>query len=333
MISHLRRFDSSVVAQERLKIIKFYATYGERATKEAFGVDRKALYVWKKRFKSSKGNVSSLIPYSTAPKRVRSIQVDIRVLSFLKSLREVHPRLGKRKIKPILDAYCRKEGLSMCSEPKIGRIIKFYHLFYQKQGKLYHNPDSGYAKAGSRVRRTRVRYSPKPEDFGYIQMDTVVRLVDGIKYYFYSAVDTKGKFAFFLPYKNLNSVNTLDFFKKLIFICPFTVTIVQTDNGLEFLGVFDAYLGKQGVAHLFTYPRCPKINGFVERFNRTIQEEFIDQNLYLIHEPQEFSLKLADYLLFFNGQRVHQSLNYMTPLNYLIQKGGMSKMYWSRTSN
>lgn len=331
MISHLRRFDDSVVAKERLKIINFYGTYGERATKEAFGVDRKTLYVWKKRLRSSKGKVSSLVPYSTAPKRVRSIQVDPRILSFLKFLREVHPRLGKRKIKPILDAYCRKEHLPIYSEAKVGRLIKFYHLFYQKQGKLYHNPASGYAKARKRVKRARVRYSPKPEDFGYIQMDTVVRLVDGIKYYFYSAVDTKGKFAFFLPYKNLNSANTLDFFKKLIFICPFTITIIQTDNGLEFLGVFDVYLGKQGVAHVFTYPRCPKINGVVERFNRTIQEEFIDQNLYLIHEPKAFSLKLTDYLLFFNGQRVHQSLNYMTPLEYLYTKGGMSKKYWSRT--
>lgn len=331
MISHMRRFGASTVAQERLKIMQFYATYGEVATKEAFGVDRKVLYVWRKRFKESKGKITSLIPYSTAPKRVRSILVNSRVLLFLRSLREAHPRLGKRKIKPILDAYCKKEGLPIYSEAKVGRIIKFYHLFYQKAGKLYHNPGSGYAKARRSTKRTRIRYSPKPEDFGYIQMDTVVRLVDGIKYYFYSAIDTKGKFAFFLPYKNLNSTNTLDFFKKLIFICPFKITIIQTDNGLEFLGVFDDYLKARGVAHVFTYPRCPKINGVVERFNRTIQDEFIDQNLYLIHEPKEFSTKLANYLIFYNQQRVHQSLNYMTPLAYIFTKGGMSKKYWSRT--
>ena len=331
MISHMRRFDSSTVAKERLKIIQFYAKYGESATKEAFGVDRKTLYVWRKRFNGSKGKVTSLIPYSTAPKKVRSIQVDPRILLFLKSLREAHPRLGKRKIKPIIDAYCRENGLAIYSEAKIGRLIKFHHLFYQKQGRLYHNPGSEYAKTKRRVKRERVRYSPKPEDFGYIQMDTVVRLVDGIKYYFYSAIDTKGKFALFLPYKNLNSSNTLDFFKKLIYICPFRISIVQTDNGLEFLGVFDSYLMAQGVPHVFTYPRCPKINGVVERFNRTIQDEFIDKNLYLIHEPKEFSSKLTNYLLFYNQQRVHQSLGYMTPLNYLCTKGGMSKKYWTRT--
>jgi len=330
MISHLRRFDVSLVAKERQKIIKFYEVYGERATKEAFGVDRKIIYIWKGRFKRSKGNLSSLVPYSTAPKRIRSIQVESKVLSFLKTLRTDHPSLGKRKIKPILDSFCEEEGLSIYSEAKIGRIIKFYKLFYQKQGKMYHNPASKCAQR-TKTKRLRVRYSPKPTDFGYIQMDTVVRLVDGIRYYFYDAIDTKGKFALSLPYKDLNSVNTVEFMKKLIFVAPFQIRVVQTDNGLEFLGAFDAYLKRINIEHLFTYPRCPKINGVVERFNRSLQEEFIDYNLYLIHNPQEFSLKLSDYLLFYNHQRVHQSLNYMTPLQYLIQKGGMSNMYWSRT--
>jgi len=331
MISHLRRFDISTVAKERLKMINFYHTYGERATKEAFGVDRKIIYIWRKRLNGSKGNLSSLKPYSTAPRRVRSIQVDSKVLIFLKALREDHPNLGKRKIKPILDAYCLKKGLPIYSEAKVGRLIKFYKLFYQKAGRMYHNPASKYATNRHKVKRLRVRYSPKPTDFGYIQMDTVVRLVDGVRYYLYDAIDTKGKFALSLPYKHLNSGNTVDFFKKLLFVCPFLIKSVQTDNGLEFLGEFETYLKKLGVTHLFTYPRCPKINGVIERFNRTIQEDFIDQNLHLIHNPQEFSLKLSQYLLFFNSQRVHQALNYMTPLNYLIQKGGMSKKYWSRT--
>ena len=330
MISHMRRFDLSDIAKERLKIIGFYDTYGEKATKEAFGVDRKIIYIWKKRFKKSLGNISSLVPYSTAPKRVRSIQINAKVLSFIKTLRENHPNLGKRKIKPILDVYCQRDNLPIYSEAKIGRIIKFYKLFYQRTGRVYHNPASKCAKR-TKTKRLRVRYSPKPADFGYIQMDTLVRLVDGVKYYFYDAIDTKGKFALSLPYKHLNSTNTVDFMKKLIFICPFQIKTVQTDNGLEFLGEFEIYLNKVGIRHLFTYPRCPKINGVVERFNRSLQEEFLNQNLHLLSNSQEFSSKLANYLLFFNSQRPHQALGYMTPLQYFIQKGGMSNMYRSRT--
>jgi len=332
MISHLRGFDISTVAKERLKVINFYRIYGEQATKEAFGVDRKIIYIWRRRLVGSRGNLSALKPYSTAPKRVRHIQVNSKVFIFLKTLREDHPNLGKRKIKPILDHFCKSEGLPVYSEAPIGRIIKLYKLFYQKTGRIYHNPASKRAQR-TKVKKLRVRYSPKPTDFGYIQMDTVVRLVDGVRYYLYDAVDTKGKFALSLPYKHLNSQNTVDFMKKLLFVAPFPIKSVQTDNGLEFLGDFDAYLKRRGVTHLFTYPRCPKINGVIERFNRTIQEDFLDHNLHLIHNPKEFSLKLSRYLLFFNSQRVHEALNYMTPLDYLIQKGGMSKKYWSRTKN
>lgn len=195
MISHLRRFDVSAVAKERLKILKFYEVYGEKASKEAFGVDRKIIYIWKRRFKRSKGNISSLVPYSTTPKRVRIIQVEPKVSSFLKTLRIDHPGLDKRKIKPILDNFCEGEGLRIYSEAKVGRIIKFYKLFYQKTGRMYHDPASKYA-GRTKTKRLRVRYSPKPTDFGYIQMDTVVRLVDGLKNYFYDAIDTKGKFAY-----------------------------------------------------------------------------------------------------------------------------------------
>ena len=43
------------------------------------------------------------------------------------------------------------------------------------------------------------------------------------------------------------------------------IKVVQTDNGSEFLGVFDKYLKERGIEHKFTYPRCPKINGYIER--------------------------------------------------------------------
>ncbi|MGQ9471547.1 MAG: hypothetical protein ACUVR0_07650 [Candidatus Aminicenantales bacterium] len=43
MLRSLRRFSRSEVAQQRMKIIKFYEAYGEKATKEAFGVSRKVI--------------------------------------------------------------------------------------------------------------------------------------------------------------------------------------------------------------------------------------------------------------------------------------------------
>lgn len=326
MVPHLRRYDESSVAQERLRIIKFYKNRGERACIEAFGVGRKTIHVWNVRLKKS--GVGGLVPFKTIPIKRRTMNINSKVFEYIVDLRKNYFRLGKKKIKPLLDEYCKKENLPTASEAKIGRMITKHKLFYQKTARVYHNPDSLWnQKRKGRTKRLRIKYAPKYKDLGHIQMDTIQRIENGIKYYLYSAVDISGKFALTLPYKTLTSTNTVDFFKKYEDILPYKVESVQTDNGLEFLGMFEEHLTRRGVKHLFTYPRCPRINGVVERYNRTVQEEFVDQNIDLIHNQEEFGKKLAEYLIFYNTKRVHQSLNYETPMDHMLTKGGMSKKY------
>jgi putative transposase len=326
MLSSLKKFAKDDVAKQRLKIIEFYEKYGELPTKEAFGVDRKLIWVWKKRMKDNHQSISSLVPCSTIPKRKRDMQVYPKVVKFIKEIREEHARLGKEKIKPLLDEYCVKEGLPTIQESTIGKVIKRNNYFFQKAGKIYHNPSSKWArKKVKKKKRDRIKRPPKPETFGYIEMDTVIKFVDGIKSYFLTAIDVKTKFAFSLPYGKLNSRATVDFFKKLQLVYPIEIITVQTDNGLEFLGEFDDYLESQHIPHVFIYPRCCKINGTIERFNRTIQEEFIDENLHLFHDKKLFTSNLIDYLIFYNTKRVHKSLGLKTPLGFLQLTGAMSK--------
>lgn len=162
-------------------------------------------------------------------------------------------------------------------------------------------------------------------------MDTVEKIINGQRWHMYQAIDVKGKSALSLTYKRLNSKNTVDFFKKFQLILPYKVTTVQTDNGKEFLKEFRKYLQKQNIKHLFIYPRCPRINGVVERFNRTLKEDFIEPNLHLIYNQKQYNKNLAKYMIYYNCQRPHESLNNMTPTTLLIQKGGMSKMLRSYT--
>ncbi len=325
MLKSLRRFSRDEVAQERLRIIEFYAAHGEKTTREAFNVGRDTIWIWKKRLKDNHNSISSLIPTPTTPKTKRTMTVHPRVVMHIRSLREERVRLGKEKIKPLLDEFCRKEALPTIKESTIGKVIKRNSFFFQKSGKMYHNPNSKWARNKARKKkRDRVKKPPRPNSFGYIEMDTVIKFVDGIKVYFLTAIDVKLKFAFSLPYTRLNSQNTVDFFKKLQLVYPVRITTVQTDNGLEFLGDFDTYLEKQGISHVFIYPRCCKINGTIERFNRTIQEEFIDENLHILHDEKLFSSKLVDYLIFYNTQRVHKSLGLKTPMGYLQEQKGLS---------
>ena len=324
------------VAEFRLEVIEFLEEFGLPATQKAFKVSKSTLYRWRKKFKESKGRLASLAPLSTKPKAVRERRVEPMILGYISKLRKDHYRLGKEKIKVFLDQYCFENDLAPISSSTIGRIIKSNQFFFQRQGRAYHNPSSGWAKGKrKKAKRLRVKHPRKLKeaDFGHLQMDTIVKFIDGMKLYLLTAIDVKLKFSFSLPYTRLNSANALSFFKRLEQVYPLKggIKSVQTDNGLEFLGLFDQYLKKKKVPHFFIYPRCPRINGVVERFNRTLQEEFFNPHSHLVHHPQEFHAKLGQYLIWYNTQRPHQALGQKSPMNYLLESGHLSHMYWTYT--
>lgn len=164
------------------------------------------------------------------------------------------------------------------------------------------------------------------EDWGHWQLDTMTRELDRLKLYFYSAIDVKGKWALSLPYSRLNSRNAKDFFEKLQNSYPLPIQEVQTDNGAEFEGEFDAYLHTQHIPHRWSYPRCPRINGCIERYQRTPSEQFIQVHEDSIRYPQEFLHHLGEFLVFYNTQRIHSALGKQTPLGFLLSQGQLSKM-------
>ena len=65
-----------------------------------------------------------------------------------------------------------------------------------------------------------------------------------------------------------------DFYRRFESVYPKKIKNWQSDNGAEHLGEFDEHLKKEKIPHYFSYPNCPKINAYVERYNRTVQEEF-----------------------------------------------------------
>lgn len=332
MLYSLRKFDDSEIASERLRIISFYDKHGEVATREAFGADRKLIYIWRKRLKRGHNHLSCLVPSSTRPKQVRTMTTNPMILEFIKGIREKYPGLGKEKIKPFLDEYCRGNALPTIAEPTIGKVIKRNNYFFQKQKRVYHDPASKW-NSQKREKRLRLKHPPSHLDIGHIQADTILRIINSVKEYFYCAIDAKAKFAIALNYKGLNSRNMKDFYHKFRSVYPGKIKDWQTDNGLENLGEFDEELKRGGIPHFFSYPRCPKINGVVERFNRTIQENFIDNHLDIIHDKILFNRELADYLIFYNTKRPHKSLGLKSPMDYIISHEAMSNMSVAYTRN
>ena len=327
------KFCSSDQAGFRLEAINHFNQYGLKSTQSAFKVSRASIYRWKRKLIQSEGQLKSLVAVSTKPKRTRTMKTDCRIIAFLREQRQTHYRLGKSKLKVLLDEYCLGLGIDSVSESTIGKIIKRHNLFFQRVGRSYHNPNSGWAKAKVK-RKPRVRYSPKASTFGYVEIDTIVKFYLNTKVYVYNAVDIKLRWQFSLAFRSASSQNTVKFFKLLSLVYPIKsgIKTIQTDNGAEYLGHFDQHLRKKKIKHLFIYPRCPRINGHVERANRTLQEEFIDQNLDLaVTDLTEFNGKLIDYLIWYNQTRPHWSLNNISPLNYLLKTMPESQMYVTHT--
>jgi transposase InsO family protein len=313
-------FNNSPIAQMRLQVIEFHKKHGTQTTIDAFGISKPTIYRWRKILKDSGGRLESLIPASTSPKRRRVMNTHFKIIEFIKSLREQYGHLGKEKIKPLLDEYCLKENIKSISESTIGKVIKRHNL-YPKSRRIYHNPTHHHLKAKLSY-KTKIKRSPRPTGIGYIEIDTIVKFIHGIKLYILNAVDVNLKFQFSYGYTRLNSSNSLDFMKKLELVYPIQngIKIIQTDNGLEFMGEFDSYLKRKNIKHLFIYPRCPKINGFIERANRTLQEEFINgHEEYALEGIEEFNSRLMDYLVWYNTKRIHKSLGNVSPIDNLLK--------------
>lgn len=329
----LFKFSQSKEAEFRFQVLEFHKLHGTKATWDAYKVSKPTLYRWRSALLNSSGRLESLVPKSRTPKKKRTMIVDPKIVEFIKSTREEHLRLGKEKIKPLLDDYCQEQRLNFISESKIGRIIKARNLFFAKSGRIYHKLGGKWAKKKLHYKE-KVKHSPRVETLGYLEIDTIARFHSGLKVYIWNAVDVKFKFQFSYAYPKLSSENTLDFFKKLESVYPLSHAIktVQTNNGLEFLGVFHKYLLQGQFAHLFIYPRCPKINAFIERANRTLSEEFLDVHLdTYLHSLREFNLELMEYLIWYNTKRVHKSLGNISPIDYLLKISPESHRYWTHT--
>jgi len=305
-----RSMRNKAEVERRVKILDFWHKHGLEATKDAYGTPKATLYRWQQTLNQAGGNVNILDPKSTAPKKRRSRTIPPALEEAIITWRTTHPRLGGKKLAPLL----RKQGFTV-SVSYIDRCISDLKALGRlpKQTKL-----SFYAKGGvhREAKKTRVKKQRRTQKQG-LEIDTVVRHIDGIKRYTLTAIDIERRFAYAHTYTNHSSANARDFLKELIRYAPFRITAIQTDNGSEFAHHFHEACLTLNITHYHTYPRSPKMNAHVERFNRTLSEECLVYNRALLRDDvTEFNETLHTWLRWYNHDRPHESLGFLSPLEY-----------------
>lgn len=317
-------------AEKRVEILTFFEKHGLLATKDAYKVSKPTIYRWVKTFRENERKIQSLVPKSTAPKNKRQRIIPQEVKNLIIQERKME-KIGKEKLAKLL----KNDDIANLSDSTVGRMLGDM----KKKGMLP-NPVkfSLSGKTGRMIERKlkkpKKKLRSKDHEGGLVKADTVVRFTDGLKRYILTAIDLESEFAFAYAYPSHASSHATDFMKTFKEVAPISLTHVQTDNGSEFQDHFELYLKSEDITHFHTYPRCPKQNAEVERFNRTLSEAFIQPNRHLLaHNLPEFNRRLMDWLIWYNTRRPHWSLGLISPLRYIVNKlpTRESQMCWTST--
>ncbi|HEY6290197.1 MAG TPA: integrase core domain-containing protein [Terriglobia bacterium] len=105
---------------------------------------------------------------------------------------------------------------------------------------------------------------------------------------------------------------------------PFPLRALPVDGGREFAALCEAACPQRGLRLFVLPPHSPKLNGQVERANRTPTEEFDEVSpgsLPIAQLNQELQARERTY----NTVRPHPALAYLTPQEFLAQASSLRK--------
>lgn len=315
----------SAKARQRLEWMIYYETFAKKnatLTCRHFGIQRSVWYYIRKRFDEK--NLKTLEDQTCAPHKVRTREYTPLEYERIVGLRRTYIRYGKEKLSRIYNKQYPKD--TPISTWKVQCIIERSGLYYQAKKQQRINRKRRRSQEKKRI--TQFKQRPK---IGYLFcLDTVERYYNGKKKYILTAIDKYAKTAYARLYHSHSSLTAQDFLERLLYLVDGKIQNLQTDNGSEFLKHFEKACMMLNIPHYFSRVRTPQDNPNNERFNRTLQEEFIQLG-NMTDDADLFNKRLTEWLIEYNFHRPHQSLDYLSPVEFTQKYGKVSKRYSSNT--
>ena len=283
-------------------------------------MDRTSFYEWKRRFQAQGlEGLKDMPPIPKSQPNTTTPETEARILG----ASSAHPSWGCVK----LSDYLKLQGVSI-SSPTVQKILirndmaSVYDRWMRLEEK---HLDKGIELTAEQMAKIE-KYNPcfkerhvessRPGEL--LSADTLfVGVLKGIgKVYLHAVVDTYGSYAFGFLHTGkkpecaatLLHNDVLPFYREH----GLTVSAILTDNGPEFCGTvnhpFELYLSLNDIEHRRTKVRTPQTNGFIERFNRTVLDEFFRvvfrENFY--ESVEALQSDLDHWLAFYNTERPHR---------------------------
>lgn len=257
-------------AHTRQRFLEYYLRHGN-ATEAAirYKISRKTLYKWLKRYD---GTWQSLVERSRRPH----------------SSPRAHTAEEIRQIRRLAKKY-RWEDLILAYQElwEKYRYTRSYGGFKRIVGKLK-------AAKGNKKRKGRKNKAYQRAEYPGQKMQVDVKfvpevcIVDGRKYYQFTAVDECTRWTYRQMYDEHSTYSAEDFLIRLNQHCPFPIREIQTDNGTEFTkalisndpndkSLFELKLEEYRIRYHRIRIATPRHNGKVERQHRIDQQRFYDR--------------------------------------------------------
>ena len=304
----------SRTAQHRLKVVRWHREHGANVTRTAdhFSHSRTSIQAWLGAYEAR--GAAGLADKSHRPHNVRkptwSCDLEQRVLQ----LREQYPRWGKDKLVVLL----RRAGIAV-STSMVGRILK--HLkdcgqLLEPLPERRRQRKTAFARPYA-IRKPKGYLVREPGDI--VEVDTVdLRPLPGVILKHFTGRDVVSRWDVLGIYGRATANTARQYLDELVQRAPFPIRAIQVDGGSEFKAEFEAACQELGLKLFVLPPSSPKLNGCVERANRTHREEF-----YEVYDLDWTVSGLRPDLLrweaVYNTVRPHKSLGYLTPQEHITQ--------------
>lgn len=285
------------------------------------GIHRSTLWRWKQKWTKLNKNVQ--LTNDNRPSRSAGNAFRTSALTWQIPTSVSRPHSSPAAIPDVVvDHVLRlREALARCAE------VVWHHLRYQDGLEISlssvrrilrrHHCFNGARKPRLRYDNPRRPVAAAPGDL--VQTDTIhhVDPYSGRRLYYYTVIDLYTRMTHVTVAPRILPGLAAAAVLEAQAAWGFTFRMVQADNGPEYSRYFEQQLSAVDIQVRHSRLQRPNDNAYIERFNRTVQDECIGYHWRRSVSLQRQQQTLRTYLDYYNNDRLHLGIQKKTPRQML----------------